>query len=89
MFNLATISKMVPRMHIVDGEGLVLFPSAAYVPLSLATVCLMRAEGVRSALLNGGMSAPLVADLKTVGPMREALKWLVLSQAWDNYYGSR
>ena len=41
MFKLATISKMVPRMHIVDGEGLVLFPSAAYFPLSLATVCLM------------------------------------------------
>ena len=47
MFKVAPLAKMVPRMNIVDGEGLVLFPSAKLFGLSLAEVAAMKAETVK------------------------------------------
>ena len=44
MFSLAILAKKIPRMNVVDAQGLILFPSAVYFPLSLATLLTMRVE---------------------------------------------
>ena len=74
MFAVAMLAKKIPRMNIVDAEGLILFPSAVYFPLPLATIVNMRAELVRSNLLQLGVSQQAVTDLRLVGSLREALK---------------
>ena len=50
MFSLAILAKKIPRMNVVDAEGLILFPSAIYFPLSLATIVNMRVELLRTNL---------------------------------------
>ena len=84
MFSLALLAKKIPRMEIVDSEGLILFPSAVYFPLSLATIANMRAELLRTNLLQLGVTQQVVTDLRLVASLRESLKWHAIYKAWCN-----
>ena len=84
MFALAILARKIPRMNVVDAHGLILFPSAVYFPLSLATLLTMRVELLRSNLLQLGVAQQVVTDLRLVASLRESLKWHVIYKAWCN-----
>ena len=84
MFAVAILAKKIPRMNVVDAEGIIIFPSAVYFPLPLATIVNMRVELVRNNLLQLSVSQHVVAELRLVATLREALKWHAIYKAWCN-----